>query len=119
MTIKKMLLAGLTAVFLVATGPVRGQQVNEPRAVSASDVLIQLNSLFVLDMTKRVPAEETLRLTKSVVRLNELQIEAMESAESKTIVAPAFQNLRADVCQQRPYIRLLDLDGRVKLCKGD
>ena len=133
---KNVLLSAVVIALLVSTQPVRGQQANEPKQVSAKDALLQLDMLFIQDMTapvgvKRVPAEETLRLAKSIIQLNEIQIELVE--DQKAILEKpdgmlnaavenlksSFRGVRADVCRNRPYIRVIDLDGHVKPCRSD
>ena len=133
---KKTLLSALIAVALAGVQPIRGQEAREPKQVSATDALLQLDDLFIQDMTipigaKRIPAEETLRIAKSIIKLNEIQIELYEDQKAITEKPDAwmsaamenlkssFRGVRNDVCTDRPHIRVIDLDGHVKPCRND
>lgn len=121
----------LSVALLFVISPGSGQQAAEVKPVQASYVLSQLGLLFTQDMTKRVPAEDTLRLTKSLVELNQMQLSYVEvknppaygksnpdeTAFALSSLIPAFQDLRAAVCKERPFIRVVNLDGTVTQCQ--
>ena len=113
----------LVLVFAVAASPVDSQQATKPKAVTAFDVLAQLDTLFITDKALGHSADETVWVTKQVVELNSLQLsEYGLKADQGNPTSAALENdtafieLRTSICKQRPHLKIVDSDGMLKPC---
>ena len=92
------------------------------KAVSAEDILEQLDNAILLDSFKKRSPAETLQTVQAIVRLNRMQISyANGGADLSTTGSPKsfdqeFYDLRNLVCKSGP-LRVVDLDGGVHDCK--
>jgi hypothetical protein len=124
---KKRLGTFLILIFAVTTLPVGSQQETKSRQVTAFDALDQIQTLIQVDEIEKRPATDTLWVVKQLTMLNNLQISNYELKQEP--VNPnvpialglqqsedAFNSLRESVCKQRPYLKIVDLDGRTKSC---
>ena len=92
------------------------------KAVSAEDILEQLDNAILLDSFKKRSPAESLQTVQAIIRLNQMQIGyAKGSADLHTTGSPKsfdqeFYDLRKLVCKSGP-LRVVDLDGGVHDCK--
>jgi hypothetical protein len=111
-------------LFVLSAG---SQEEIKPREVTAFNALDQIQTVLVTDGIEKHPPAETLWLIKQIVLLNNMQISEYElkqdAAEKPDYKAPfkdpqedTFNQLRVSICKQRPYLRIVDLDGRIKPC---
>jgi hypothetical protein len=99
-------------------------QEKQPWKVDAQQVCIQLDMLFTQDGLTKQPADETISIAKSVLLLNHLQLDYYELKNDSDPNVSAlskdngdFASLRKSICEQRPTLKLIDLDGRLKPCR--
>ena len=115
-----------TALFLFVTASLANSQSSSTKAVSAGDVLQQVDAVVVNDSFGKHTAAETLELVKEIVALNQMQLEYADlqnkggkGIETLHALSPdwnqTFYNLRAAVCKRYPGM-VVDLDGTLHYC---
>jgi len=118
------LLAVSVAIFVL---PLASAQQDKPRQVTAFDALDQIQTLLTMDEIEKRPANDTLWVVKQMVMLNNLQISHYELVTNPPNSGPvglglqqteeSFRNLRESLCKQRPNLKFMTLEGRVKTCQ--